>query len=124
MTPRTHDIHIKRIKAMLQIYPKVYFHADGNIYVDANKLNESDTHPSDYARNFGHEEAQYRVIFTDVSQVPESVEKLNYMLIEAKAKEAVQKAKTTADMVVIPDVDKEEEMEEEPKPRVRVQRKN
>lgn len=105
---RTHQKNLAQIKAAIRAFNVAYFHGDGNIYTELAK--------SDHHKNFTNpdrEEAGYRLKFTDVNEVPNSVEQLNKMLMDSKNKETLQERQSTvSNGVQTFKVDEEEELEE------------
>jgi len=80
----THEANIPQIKATINAFGKCWFHGDGNLY--------SEKEDSDFRQGFSNpknENSQYRILFTNVSQVPDSKEALDKMLLESRAKEIV-----------------------------------
>ena len=89
---KTHIENIPQIHAVIDTFKECYFHGCGNMY--DNKVD------SDFRKDFsnpGHNNtapaSAYRVHFTDKSEVPDTVEKLNALLQGSFAKEQVEASK-------------------------------
>jgi hypothetical protein len=89
---KTHKENIPQIHAVIDTFKECYFHGCGNMY--DNKVD------SDFRKDFsnpGHNNtapaSAYRVHFTDKSEVPDTVEKLNALLQGSFAKEQVEASK-------------------------------
>jgi hypothetical protein len=92
---KTVEANIEQIKAVVDSFGKCYFHGDGNLYD-----NEAD---SDFRKNFSNpgvngatSPSAYRVLFTNKSQVPESVEEINAMLTQSFASEQAEASRPKA----------------------------
>lgn len=83
---KTHEKNIPQLKAALKAYPEngIWFHGCGNMYADKKA--------SDDRQNFtnpNNEESTYRIHFTSVGQVPDTIEALNKMLMASKSQEII-----------------------------------
>lgn len=76
----------------IEKYGHAILHGDGNVYVDEEGVQKE--HQRSYIAKIyagvGNEVATYRVKFTSESQLPKTLEKLDKMLMDAKAKEAFE----------------------------------
>jgi hypothetical protein len=85
---KTNKNNIAQIKAVIESFGQCYFHGDGNLYADEKE--------SDFRKDFSNpknDAATYRVKFTAVSQVPETLDELNNALLKARNNEVIQSAK-------------------------------
>ena len=76
--------NIPQIKATIAKYGECWFHGCGNIY--------SKKYPSDLRKDFTNpnsEEATYRIHFTSLNQVPDSVEQLTKLLLTSRNQEMI-----------------------------------
>ena len=92
---KTHPNNIPQIKAHIKAVGATYFHGDGNLYA-ADEDNQLHSDNNVTYSNPKQEEAKYRVKFTSVSQVPDTVEELNEMLLKAKNQEILTERATQA----------------------------
>lgn len=90
---RVHKNNIPQIKASIKAFGFVWFHGDGNMYNDDQLSKDAVTF-----YNPKQEECSYRVKFTDINQVPSSVEDLVKKLQEAKAKEMMESRKPSQEV--------------------------
>jgi hypothetical protein len=84
---KTSQQNIPQIKAALKAYPQngIWFHGCGNMYADQAS--------SDFRQKFTNpnsEDATYRIHFTNVKEVPATVEELNKMLMASRSQEIVR----------------------------------
>lgn len=89
--------NINQIKGAIQAFGPVYFHGDGNIYPVATptKAYEGD-HPSDIRKKHSNKKSSaYRVKFDTVDEVPDTVEKINELLLQSYNKELKEAATPT-----------------------------
>ena len=112
---KLHKLHLEYLKQAIEAYGHAYMHGDGNIYRDKTGV-EDKFQPSYIAKEFaaaGNEGASYVIKFTNVSQVPKTIEDLEKMFVEAKTKEKLnsQKGKEIADSDFLPPLKKDEKKE-------------
>lgn len=94
MFPKLHIANLAQLKAVLK-HPKVkaaYIHGDGNIYHTKKMSDDRAIFHNDHPTNRG---ATYRAEFTDPRDVPDTLEELEQMLIEAYQREESDKIKDT-----------------------------
>lgn len=82
---KLHEQLIPQIKATIKAYGLCYVHGCGNLYADA----ENSDNRKNYA-NPDHEEATYRIKFTNTNEVPSSIDELEKKLLAAKNAEIMQ----------------------------------
>lgn len=88
--PKVVELHLKAyLPEAIKTFGHVILHGDGNMYVDVEGVEEK--HQRSYiAKTYagvGNEAAMYRIKFTSIDQIPDSLQKLEKMFLEAKAKE-------------------------------------
>lgn len=86
---KTHKANIKQIKQHIAQIGPVYFHGDGNMYPAGEEDGKLSSQNNVTFSNPKQEESKYRVLFTRVNEVPDTVEELNDMLMAAKNKETL-----------------------------------
>jgi hypothetical protein len=96
MFEKIQKIHLEEyLPAVIKQFGHAILHGDGNIYVDRPEVEEK--HQASYlAKEFAaheNEGAKYRVRFTDVSQIPKSLQAMENLFISASAKEKADKDK-------------------------------
>lgn len=88
--PKVVELHLKEyLPEAIKTFGHVILHGDGNMYVDVEDVEEK--HQRSYiAKTYagvGNEAAMHRIKFTSIDQIPKSLQKLEQMFLEAKAKE-------------------------------------
>lgn len=97
---KTHKNHIPQLKAHIKQHGATYFHGDGNIYrAGTEDLKRHSDNNATYS-NQNQEEAKYRVLLTSADQVPDTVEELNKLLLNAKNEEIMNERKPDANSTV------------------------
>jgi hypothetical protein len=86
---KTHQANLKQIKQHITQIGAVYFHGDGNMYPADEEDGKLNSENNVKFSNPKQDESKYRVLFTRVDQVPDTVDELNDMLIAAKNKETL-----------------------------------
>lgn len=107
---KTHPAHIAQIKAVIKAKGRCWFHGDGNLYDDDG----TPGNPSHNRMTFNNpmpnnvpSPASYRVLFTNVNQVPDTVDGLNEALAQAKSREIQQSVQAKAQGIVVNTIDVE-----------------
>lgn len=82
---KTSQANIPQIKATIEEFGECWFHGCGNIYADkvSSDFRQKFTNPNS-------EESTYRIHFTNVKQVPGTVEALNKALMSSRSDEIVK----------------------------------
>lgn len=88
--PKVVELHLKEyLPEAIKTFGHVILHGDGNMYVDVEGVEEK--HQRSYiAKTYagvGNEAAMHRIKFTSIDQIPKSLQELEKMFLEAKAKE-------------------------------------
>jgi hypothetical protein len=117
------EIHLKEyLPNVIKKFGYAILHADGNIFVDlktdAKGRPVEDKHqPSYLHKEYAaqqNEAATYSIKFTNMSQIPDTLEDLEKMFLAAKAKEKAEKNKITlAPDQLVMDIEPKEEVKPE-----------
>jgi hypothetical protein len=92
---KTTKENIPQIKATIKAYSECWFHGCGNIYAEqsASDFRQKFTNPNS-------EESTYRIHFTSINQVPDTVEQLNKMLMTSRSQEIVKEKMPKASQTI------------------------
>jgi hypothetical protein len=85
---KTHQKNIPQIKAAIIAYGEVWVHGCGNMYANDEKGKKASDDRQKYS-NPDSEEATYRILFTDVKQVPATKEALDKKLMASRNQEMI-----------------------------------
>jgi hypothetical protein len=111
--PKIKEVHLTDyLPGIITKFGHAILHGDGNIYIDKTFDAKGEPiepkHQKSYlAKTYaasGNEVATYTFKFTNVDQIPDTLDKLEKMLLSSKARETVEDGKVTTydDFVSIP----------------------
>jgi hypothetical protein len=116
------EIHLKDyLPNVIKKFGYAILHADGNIFVDLKADAKGRPVDEKHQPSFLHKEyaspqneaATYSIKFTNVNQIPDTLEDLEKMFLSEKAKEKAEKNKITlAPDQLVMDVESKEEVKE------------